>query len=124
MLSAGGFGRFQTCWAHRHDAYVPLRATDFRTKYNAEASASTIAVTINSRAVACARIQMIAMIASAGTIFIPGKLNGSPSERTSCCTKIQQAAQQRKYISKTAIFESTASCSKVQLSDSSNASVA
>src|SRR5207249_7499565 len=124
MLSGGGFGRFQTCWAHRHDAYVPLRATDFRTKYNAEASASTIAVTINSRAVACARIQMIAMIASAGTIFIPGKLNGSPSDRTSRCTRIQQPAQQSRYINNTATFESTASCSKVPLSDSAKAIVA
>src|SRR5204863_5145437 len=124
MLSAGGFGWFQTCWAHRHDAYVPLRARDFRTKYNAEASASTIAVTINSRAVACARIQMIAMIASAGTIFIPGKLNGSPSERTSRCTKTQQAAQQSRYINKTATFERTASRSNVPLIESANASAA
>src|SRR5438094_9856314 len=123
--------RHVVCWRVRqvsnllgtqHDAYVPLRATDFRTKYNAEASASIIAVTINSRAVACARIQMIAMIASAGTIFIPGKLNGSPSDRTSRCTKIQQAAQQSRYISSTATLESTASCSNVPLIESANAS--
>src|SRR5207302_942207 len=102
------------------------REMNFRTRYTIDASTSTIPVTTNSRAVACARIQMIAIIASAGTIFIPGKLNpdSSGSERTSCCTKIQQAAQQRKYISKTATFESTASCSKVPLSDSANASVA
>ena len=41
-------------------------------------------VTTNSRAVACVKIQMMATIASAGTIFIPGKLKGwAPSARTS-----------------------------------------
>ena len=67
---------------------------------------------------------MIAMIASAGTIFIPGKLNGSPSERTFRSTNTQQAAQQSRYISNTATFESTANRSKVPLIDSAKASVA
>src|SRR5438552_3048156 len=93
-------------------------------KYTIEASASTIPVTTNSRAVACARIQMIARIASAGTIFIPGKLKGSPSERTSRCTRNQQAAQQSKYINRTATFERTASFSKEPVIDSAKASVA
>src|SRR6059058_4507946 len=100
------------------------RAIDVRTKYTIDASASTIPVTTNSRAVACLRIQKIARIASAGTIFMPGKLKGSPSERTSRCTKTQQPAQQSRYINNTATFESTASCSKVPLSDSAKASVA
>src|SRR4029077_2427304 len=84
-------------------------------------SASTIPVTINSRAVAWVRIQTIAIIASAGTIFIPGKLKGSPSERTSRCTRNQQAAQQSRYINRTATFESTASFSNVPLTDNANA---
>src|SRR6266481_5729394 len=66
----------------------------------------------------------MARIASAGTTFIPGKLNGSPSERTSRCTRTQQAAQQSKYINKTATFERTASFSNVPLIDSKNASAA
>src|SRR6266850_2295652 len=123
-VGGSSVSRFQTCWTQRQDAYVPLGAVDLRMKYTIDASTSTIPVTTNSRTVAWARIQRMARMASAGTIFIPGKLNGSPSERTSCCTKVQQAAQQRKYISKTATFESTASCSKVPLSDSANASVA
>ena len=61
---------------------------------------------------------MMARIASAGTIFIPGKLKGGPSERTSRWIKTQQAAQQSIYINKTAIFESTASFSNVPLTDS------
>src|SRR5262245_62751507 len=65
---------------------------------------------------------MMARIASAGTIFIPGKLNGSPSERTSRWTKTQQAAQQSRYINKTATFERTASFSNVPLIESTNAS--
>src|SRR5436190_18575187 len=100
------------------------RATNLRTKYITDARASTIPVTANSRAVACARIQMIATIASAGTTFIPGKLKGSPSERTLRCTNTQQAAQQSRYISNTATFESTASFSNVPLIESTNASVA
>src|SRR5262249_57228587 len=95
-----------------------------RMTYTIDASASTIPVTTNSRAVACARIQMIATIASAGTIFMPGKLKGSPSERTPRCTKTQQPAQQSRYINNTATFESTASCSKEPESDSANATVA
>src|SRR5438067_12861538 len=66
----------------------------------------------------------MARIASAGTIFIPGKLNGLPSERTSRCTKPQQAAQQSRYINKTATSERTASLSNVPLIDSANASPA
>src|SRR6266550_8021452 len=93
-------------------------------KYTIEASTSTIPVTTNSRSVAWARIQMIARIARAGTIFIPGKLKGSPSERTFRCTKNQQAAQQSRYINNTATFESTASFSNVPLIDSANASTA
>jgi hypothetical protein len=53
-----------------------FRGSWTRTRYTIDASASTIPVTINSRAVAWARIQIIAMIASAGIIFIPGKLKG------------------------------------------------
>jgi hypothetical protein len=49
---------------------------DFRTRYRTDAIASTIPLTANSRIVACVRIQMIAAIASAGTIFAPGKLKG------------------------------------------------
>src|SRR5438874_7395074 len=100
------------------------RATNLRTKYTTDARASTIPVTRNSRTVACARIQTIATIASAGTIFIPGKLKGAPSERTSRCTRIQQLAQQSRYINNTATFESTASFSKVPLIDSAKARVA
>src|SRR5258707_12517870 len=100
------------------------RPIDPRTKYKTEASANTIPVTKNSRSVALARIQTIARIASAGTIFIPGKLNGLPSERTSRCTKNQQAAQQSRYINNPATFESTASFSNVPLIDSAKASVA
>src|SRR5215467_6883618 len=66
----------------------------------------------------------MATIASAGTIFIPGKLKGSPSERTSRWIKTQQAAQQSRYINKTATFERTASFSNVPLTESINASVA
>src|SRR6266550_6855708 len=99
------------------------RPTNLRVKYKIDASTNTIPVTRNSRAVACARIQMIATIASAGTIFIPGKLKGSPSERTLRCTNTQQAAQQSRYISNTATFESTASFSNVPLIESTNASV-
>src|SRR5215467_14615140 len=97
---------------------------DLRTKYKIDESTSTIPVTRNSRTVACVRIQIMAIIASAGTIFIPGNLNGSPSERTSRCTKIQQAAQQSRYISNTATFESTASFSNVPLIESTNAMAA
>src|SRR5437763_6840775 len=102
----------------------PGRATNLRTKYITDARASTIPVTAHSRAVACARIQKIATIASAGTIFMPGKLKGWPSDRTSRCTRIQQAAQQSRYINNTATFESTASCSNVPLSDNAKASAA
>src|SRR5215472_8763337 len=68
----------------------------------------------------------MARIANAGTIFIPWKLNPdrSGSERTSRCTNTQQAAQQSKYINRTATFESTASFSKVPLIESTNASAA
>src|ERR1043166_9865859 len=66
----------------------------------------------------------MARIASAGTIFIPGKSKGLPSERTSRCTKTQQAAQQSRYINKTATFERTASFSNVPLIESTNASAA
>src|SRR6478752_9533239 len=66
----------------------------------------------------------MARIASAGTIFIPGKLNGLPSERTSRCTRTQQAAQQSRYINRTATFERTASRSNVPLIESKNASAA
>src|SRR6059058_727166 len=95
-----------------------------RTKYRIDAAARTMAVTSNSRIVAWAKIQIIVTIASAGTSFIPGKLKGSPSERTSRCTKNQQAAQQSKYINRTATFESTVSFSKVPVIDSAKASVA
>src|SRR5438874_774653 len=88
------------------------------------ATASTAAVTANSRRVACARIQRIATIASAGTIFMPGKLKGGPSACTSRRIKIQQLAQQRKYISNTATFESTASASNVDVTEKANASAA
>ena len=66
------------------------------------------------------------MIANAGTIFIPGKLNpaAAGSDRTSRFNKTQQLAQQRRYMSNTATFESTANCSNVPLIDKSNASVA
>src|SRR6266567_2270428 len=96
-----------------------------RIRYTIEASASTIPVTTNSRAVAWARIHRIARIASAGTIFMPTKLKGrAPSARTSRRINTQHAAQQSKYINKTATFESTASFSKVPLIDSANARIA
>src|SRR4029450_1604900 len=63
----------------------------------------------------------MARIANAGTIFIPGKLNGLPSERTSRWIKTQQAAQQSRYINKTATFERTASFSNGPLIESANA---
>src|SRR4029077_1985290 len=49
---------------------------DFRTKYKTDAIARTIPFTANSRTVACARIQMIATMANAGAVFMPGKLKG------------------------------------------------
>src|SRR5262245_14543634 len=96
----------------------------FRIKYKTDDSTSTIPVTRNSRIEACVRIQTMARIASAGTIFIPGKLNGLPSERTSRWIKAQQAAQQSRYINRTATFERTASRSNVPLTESTNASAA
>src|SRR5436189_190217 len=87
--------------------------------------ASTIAFTSNSHSVACARIQMIAMMATAGITFIPGKLKGlAVSARTSRCTKNQQAAQQSRYIKRTATLESTASFSNVPETDKAKANVA
>src|SRR5437667_434611 len=44
--------------------------------------------------------------------------------RTPRCTKTQQAAQQSRYINRTATFERTASLSNVPLIDSTNASAA
>src|SRR5436190_9930064 len=96
-----------------------------RRKKKTDATASTIPFTSNSHAVACVRIQMMATIASAGTIFIPGKLKGcAPSARTSRCTKNQHAAQQSRYIRRTATLESTASFSNVPVMDRVKASTA
>jgi hypothetical protein len=69
---------------------------------------------------------MIAIIASAGTIFAPGKSNPAVAEsaRTSRWTKTQQAMQQRVYINKTATLESTANCSNVPLIDKAKAATA
>src|SRR5205085_2200738 len=102
----------------------PVDRSLARTKYKTEASARTIAFTSNSHSVACARIQMMAIMARAGTICMPGKLNGCPSARTARCTKNQQAAQQRRYIRRTATFESTASFSNVPVVDKAKASTA
>src|SRR4030095_8245895 len=105
-------------------AYV-FRRNWPRTRYRTDATANTTPVTTNSRAVAWTRIQRIATIASAGTMFIPGKLKGgAPSARTSRCTNTQQAAQQSRYINNTATLESTANFSKVPLIDSKKASAA
>src|SRR6266550_350408 len=103
-----------------------LFAVNRRRKYKADAITSTIPFTANSHAVACARIQMIAAMASAGTTFMPGKLNPAlaGSARTSRCTKNQHAAQQSRYISRTATLESTASFSNVPVIDKAKASTA
>src|SRR5882724_11326648 len=96
-----------------------------RRKEKTDATASTIPFTSNSHGVACLRIQMMATIASAGTIFILGKLKGgAPSARTSRCTKNQHAAQQSRYIRRTATLESTASFSNVPVMDRAKASTA
>src|SRR6478752_2327158 len=57
--------------------------------------------------------------------LIPGKLKGcAPSARTSRCTKNQHAAQQSRYIRRTATLESTASFSNVPVMDRAKASTA
>src|SRR5437868_4382873 len=102
-----------------------LFAVNRRRKYKADAITSTIPFTANSHAVACARIQMIATMASAGTIFMPEKLKGwTPSARTSRCTKNQQEAQQSRYIRRTETLESTASLSNVPEMEMAHASMA
>jgi hypothetical protein len=55
---------------------------------------------------------------------MPGKLKGGPSARTSRCTNSQQAAQQSKYINKTATFERIASAAKLDVIEKAKAIVA
>src|SRR5262245_61317829 len=117
-----------------HACARPERTMDRRSKYKADAATRTTAASRRPARVSfpvelslsadCPKIQTMARIASAGTIFIPGKLNGSPSERTSRWIKAQQAAQQSRYINRTATFERTASRSNVPLTESTNASAA
>src|ERR1700730_16780932 len=101
--------------------YAAARLVKRRAEDNDDAIASTIPFTANSHAVAGARLQSMAIMARAGTIFMPGKLKGGPSARTSRCTKNQQAAQQSRSIRRTAMLESTASFSNVPVVDKAKA---
>src|SRR5207237_9941047 len=68
-----------------------------------------------------AKITIMARTASIGKIFAPGKEKGGASVRTSRSTKNQQAAQQRRYIMRTATLESTASPSNVPVMERAKA---
>src|SRR5260370_41793628 len=101
-----------------------LRRKHTLKKYKIEQAAKMAPILMNlSHGCVNQKSQRIAPIAKAGSPLIPGNTK-TPSDGVPRRNKGHTPAQQSKSISNTATFDSTASCSKLEQTDKTNATAA
>src|SRR5207302_6056127 len=89
-------GQGQVRVRYVYETGLALVTISRRTRKSKDATPRHTAVTANSFAVACARIQMITRTARTGISFAPGNMNGGPSPRTLHLVNCNAARQQRR----------------------------